>query len=101
MRGAIQGLRQSMDMLKHNVEKDVEELSGSILETDKLRQMARDDAHAILTGVRADLQEVRDYVTDLTKSNSVGNASGNSSGSSWTGDSGGSIPPRSSELTSK
>jgi hypothetical protein len=89
----LKGLRQSMDLLRHNLEADSEKLANAIGAADTERTAVFAGAHGILAETGKELDEINDFLADLKEGSNGAPTSGDSSASS------GQSPPLDQTLT--
>lgn len=88
----LKGLRQSMDLLRHNLEADSEKLASAIGAADTERTAVFAGAHGILAETGKELDEINDFLADLKEGSNGAPTSGDSSGTS------GQSPPKLPDL---
>ncbi len=65
----LQGVRQAMALLRHNLEADAEALSSVIVETDAERTAVFAAAHDEIASTRKEIADVKEFLADIKGSN--------------------------------
>jgi hypothetical protein len=65
----LQGVLQSFNMLKHNLEADADELATRIQDAEKRRAALKQNSHAALGRVGSDMGDIEDFLGAMEGSN--------------------------------
>lgn len=65
----LQGVLQSFNMLKHNLERDADEMAKRIQTADQRRQALKQTGHAALGRVDADMKDIEDFLGAMEGTN--------------------------------
>lgn len=74
----LQGVRQAMALLRHNLEADAEKLMAKIGNVDDERTIAIAAGHAELDATRKEIDEIKEFLSDIAGANGAPTSGGSS-----------------------